>query len=56
VRPHDAADLAAIVVEHHEAVIVAEAGWLKRQHGASIAMKIGRPIRFCMGTDKGDAR
>jgi hypothetical protein len=37
VRPHDAADLAAIAVEHHEVVILAKPGGLKCQHGVSIA-------------------
>ena len=43
-RPHDAADLAAIVVEHHEVVVLAQPGGLKRQHGASIAAnaRVGR--------------
>jgi hypothetical protein len=44
VGPHNAADLAAIVVEYHEVVILAKPSWFERQHGASIAAnaRVGR--------------
>jgi hypothetical protein len=44
VRPHDTANLAAIVVEHREIIVLAEPGWLQRQHGTSMAAnaRVGR--------------